>query len=397
MDKLNPAAWLAQREQEATRRRLLPLERLPDGRLRLAREGKPPLELLDFSSNDYLGLSRHPQVVAAAAAALADYGVGAGAARLMSGNLPPHRRLEELLAVWKGYPAALLFGSGYLANIGIIPALVGRADVIFSDRLNHASIYDGCRLAGARLVRFRHNDPNHLEELLKERRGQGEALIVAESIYSMDGDRAPLADLVELKERFGCRLLVDEAHATGLFGANGSGVVEEEGLSGRVDLVMGTLGKALGAYGAYLVAGQEMIDFILNRARSFIFATALPPAVAAAATAAVELVQAEPGLRQELWEKAAFFKARLRAAGIGNELGPSQIIPLLVGESGPALELAAALQEAGIFAAPVRPPTVPQGAARLRLSVCRHLGHDDLARAAILIGAAFEKIRAKNA
>ena len=376
--------FLNEQQRRGTRRRLLPLEHPEGGRIVLPEFG----EMLDFSSNDYLGLSRHPRLLTAAAEAMGRYGTGAGSARLMGGNLELHRRLEAALALFKGREAALLFGSGYLANIGIIPALVGRHDQIFADRLSHASIYDGCRLAGARLHRFRHNDCNHLEELLKQQRGgEGRALIVVESLYSMDGDLCPLAGVVELKERYGCLLLVDEAHATGLFGPNGAGLVAEAGLSRRVDLVMGTLGKALGSYGAYVAADREMIDYLINRARSFIFSTALPPAASAAALAALALMVEEPELRADLWNKVAFFKDQLTQAGIETELGPSQIIPLPVGQSAAAVLAAEKLRSRGLFVVAVRPPTVPSGTARLRLSVTRHLGEGNLAEAALLLAA----------
>ena len=286
------------------------------------------------------------------------------------------------MARLKGKEAALTFGSGYMANTGIIPALVARHDLIFSDRLNHASIHDGCRLSGARLVRFRHNDLNHLEELLKEKRGTGTALIVVESIYSMDGDRCPLRELVQLKERFGCLLMVDEAHATGVFGENGGGVIEEDGVSGGVDLAMGTFGKALGSYGAYVAGNREMIEYLLNRARSFIFSTALPPAVAAASLAAVQLVRQEPELRKELHEKIGYFKELLRNGGYSADLGPSQIIPIRVGESWATLDKADRLRKQGIFVTAVRPPTVPEGTARLRFSITRHHSPTDLSLAA---------------
>jgi len=376
--------FLNEQQRRGTRRRLLPLEHPEGGRIVLPEFG----EMLDFSSNDYLGLSRHPRLLTAAAEAMSRYGTGAGSARLMGGNLELHRRLEAALALFKGREAALLFGSGYLANIGIIPALVGRHDQIFADRLSHASIYDGCRLAGARLHRFRHNDCNHLEELLKQQRGgEGRALIVVESLYSMDGDLCPLAGVVELKERYGCLLLVDEAHATGLFGPNGAGLVAEAGLSRRVDLVMGTLGKALGSYGAYVAADREMIDYLINRARSFIFSTALPPAASAAALAALALMVEEPELRADLWNKVAFFKDQLTQAGIETELGPSQIIPLPVGQSAAAVLAAEKLRSRGLFVVAVRPPTVPSGTARLRLSVTRHLGEGNLVEAALLLAA----------
>ncbi|MBU2538067.1 MAG: 8-amino-7-oxononanoate synthase [Proteobacteria bacterium] len=371
--------WLNQQREKDGLRSLRTVSHRGKGHLTLAGDDR---ELIDFSSNDYLALAEHPALISAAQNALNQYGTGSGASRLMSGDLAVHHELEEAVAQLKSKEAALTFGSGYMANAGIIPALVGRHDLIFSDRLNHASIHDGCRLSGAHLVRFRHNDLNHLEDLLKEKQGHGPALIVVESIYSMDGDRCPLRELVALKERFGCLLMVDEAHGTGVFGPNGGGVIEEDGVSTGVDLAMGTFGKALGSYGAYVAGSAEMMEYLLNRARSFIFSTALPPAVAAASLAAVQLVRAEPSLRRELHEKIALFKTLLRTGGYSGDLGPSQIIPVLIGESGAALHKVELLRAQGIFATAVRPPTVPDGTARLRFSITRHHSIADLSQAA---------------
>ncbi|MDF1613389.1 8-amino-7-oxononanoate synthase [Desulfurivibrio dismutans] len=382
------AAYLKRQQKDGRLRQLPELEHPDGGRVRLSAAGP---DLLDFSSNDYLGLSRHPLPLVAAADALSRYGTGAGAARLMSGDFALHRELEAALARLKEQEAALLFGSGYLANVGLIPALVGRHDVIFGDRLNHASIHDGCQLSGARLHRFAHNDCNHLEDLIKRHRGGKEALIVVESLYSMDGDICPLAEVVALKERYGCRLLVDEAHATGLFGDNGAGLLAAEGLAHRVDLVMGTLGKALGSYGAYVAGEQRLVSFLLNRARSFIFSTALPPASTAAALAAVQLLADEPELRRELWRRVEIFKSGLTRGGIKAGLGPSQIVPLTVGDNQAALDLAQRLRQRGVYAAAVRPPTVPAGQARLRFSVTNHLDHDDLSAASAIIATELQK------
>ncbi|MBU4177100.1 MAG: 8-amino-7-oxononanoate synthase [Proteobacteria bacterium] len=373
-------AWLSQQREKGGLRSLRPVIAREKGRLILA--GDENHTLLDFSSNDYLALAEHPALIGAAQEALSRSGAGTGASRLMSGDLAVHHELEHAVAQLKGKEGALTFGSGYMANTGIIPALMGRHDLIFSDRLNHASIHDGCRLSGARVIRFRHNDLNHLEELLKEKRGTGSALIVVESIYSMDGDRCPLRGLAALKERFGCLLMVDEAHATGVFGPHGGGVIEEDGMSGAVDLAVGTFGKALGSYGAFVAGNREMIEYLVNRARSFIFSTALPPAVAAASLAAVRLIRHEPGLRRELQEKIGYFKGLLRKGGYEADLGPSQIIPIVVGESEAALHIAELLREQGIFATAVRPPTVPQGTARLRFSITRHHSTTDLSQAA---------------
>ncbi|MFZ5760664.1 MAG: 8-amino-7-oxononanoate synthase [Thermodesulfobacteriota bacterium] len=385
MDRLN---WLRAQHEQGRLRDLTPVQRGADGQVRLV-GGDDPLR--DFSSNDYLGLSVHPQLVAGSRDFLDRSGCGAGASRLMSGDLDLHHLLEAEVAALKGQEAALLFGSGYQANCGIIPALVGRSDVIFSDRLNHASIHDGCLLSRARVVRFRHNDMEHLEELLQSRRGSGEALIIAESLYSMDGDRCPLADLVILKNRYGCLLMIDEAHATGVYGAHGGGIIEEEGLTGEVDLAMGTFGKALGSYGAYVAASREMIDFLVNRARSFIYSTALPPAVIGASLAAVRLVREQPELRSALATRVTAFRQALRRRAI-EPIGVSQIMPVLVGDNARTVAVAARLRQQGVFVTAVRPPTVPEGTARLRFSVTLHLEEKDLnATAAMLASILAEK------
>ena len=364
--------WLNERRASGALRELRPVEWLGDGRIRLSNlPGSLPL--LDFSSNDYLALSEHPALIESGSRALAEFGAGSGAARLMSGDLLIHHQLEKAVASLKGKEAALVFGSGFMANAGVIPALVGRGDSVYIDRLDHASIYDGCQLSGAKLHRFRHNDLAHLEELLQKNADGDKALVVVESIYSMDGDRCPLPELVKLRDRYGFLLLVDEAHATGLFGANGGGVVEADGVGDQVDLVMGTFGKALGSYGAYLAGSREMIAYLVNRARSFIYSTALPPAVVAASLAAVELVQGSSELRDDLWRRVEFFKKCLRDGGLKVDLGQTQIVPITVGESVLALQMAEALRERGIFATAVRPPTVPENTARLRFSVTRHL------------------------
>ncbi|MDH4320442.1 MAG: 8-amino-7-oxononanoate synthase [Desulfobulbaceae bacterium] len=364
--------WLNERRASGALRELRPVDRLSDGRIRLSNlPGSPPL--LDFSSNDYLALSAHPALIESGRRALAEFGTGSGAARLMSGDLVIHHQLEAAVASLKGKEAALLFGSGFMANAGVIPALVGRGDALFIDRLDHASIYDGCRLSGATLHRFRHNDLAHLEELLQKNPATGQTLVVVESIYSMDGDRCPLAELVALRKRYGFLLMVDEAHATGLFGPNGGGVVEADGVGEEVDLVMGTFGKALGSYGAYIACSQEMVDYLVNRARSFIYSTALPPAVVAASLAAVELVRQSSELRDDFWQRVETFKKLLRDGGLTVDLGPTQIIPITVGASTRALQMAEALRARGIFATAVRPPTVPENTARLRFSVTRHL------------------------
>jgi 8-amino-7-oxononanoate synthase len=370
--------FLKLREQAGNLRRLTTLTHLGRGRVKEAATASPSY-YIDFSSNDYLALSEHQKVVAAAGEAILKEGAGSGAARLMSGSLAGHQLLEKETAQLKGTEAALLFGSGYLANIGVIPALVGRGDVIFCDRLNHASIYDGCRLAGAKTYRFKHNDSNHLETLLKKHRGAyRQALIVVESIYSMDGDRCPLKEIAALRNRFDCLLMVDEAHATGVFGPRGAGIIAEDGVVDTVDIAMGTFGKALGSYGAYIAASQQMVQYLINQARSFIYSTALPPPVVGASLAALRLIKTEPELINELHARVEMFKQYLYQGGISQNLGPSQIVPLMIGDSEKAVALAAQLKKKHIFATPVRPPTVPENTARIRFSITRHHQQDDL-------------------
>ncbi len=360
------AAWLKGLRTAGRFRRLPVIDRPAPGRV-TEQQGR---QLHDFASNDYLALAHDPRLAAAAQAAIERYGTGAGAARLMSGDLPPHRCLEQAAAALVAKERALVFGSGYLANTGIIPALIGRHGVVLTDRLNHASIYDGCRLAGARMLRFRHNDCDHLETLLRQHSGRP-ALAVVESVYSMDGDFAPLADIVALKKRYGFLLLVDEAHAVGLYGPEGGGRVREMGLSAEVDLVLGTFGKALGSYGAFVAAGPMLIDVLINRARTFIFSTALPPATAAASQAAIEVVRADPSLRSELAGRSQWFKQALSRHGIETS-SPSQIVPVVVGRDDAAVAAAQALCQRGFYVTAVRPPTVPPGTARLRFTITLH-------------------------
>lgn len=380
--------WLQGQQEAGLLRQLRPLQRqAASGAVRLADSGQA---IIDFSSNDYLGLSCHPQVITAGQQALAQQGCGAGAARLMSGDFVVHHELEQALATYKEQEAALLFGSGYQCNSTVIPALMGRHDVIFADRLSHASIVDGCRVAGCAVHRFRHNDLGHLAQLLQQHRGPGAALIVVESLYSMDGDFAPLAELVALKEQYDCLLMVDEAHATGLFGPQGSGLVAAARCSGQVDIVMGTLGKALGGFGAFIAAEQVVIDYLINRARGFIYSTALPPALMAASLAAIKVCQEDEDLRRQLWDKVAFFIRELARYQV-KVSSASQIIPLFIGASDVAVALADSLRKQGVLVTAVRPPTVPQGSARLRLSVTCQQGYEDLGRAAELIAQGLER------
>jgi 8-amino-7-oxononanoate synthase len=343
-------------------------------------------EVLLLCSNDYLGLAGHPLVREAAAEAAIQWGAGAGASRLISGTMTPHRRLEERLAAFKGYEDALLFGSGYLANTGSIAALAGRGEVVFSDELNHASIVDGCRLSRAETFVYRHRDVEHLAWGL---RGAGEraALIVTDGVFSMDGDVAPLADLADLARRHSCRLMVDEAHATGALGPGGRGSVAAAGLGDEVDVVVGTLGKALGSYGAYVCASRELTEYLVNSARPFIFSTAPPPPAVAAAEAALEVLAACSGLVDRLAANAGALRQALAAQGLTVGGAGSQIVPLHVGKADAAMAISERLLERGVFAQGIRPPTVPEGSSRLRFTAMATHDPDDLRRAARLVGA----------
>jgi 8-amino-7-oxononanoate synthase len=326
-------------------------------------------EVVNFSSNNYLGIANHPELAAAAKAAIDRYGCGAGASRLITGNMTLHEELESKLAEFKGTEAALVFNSGFQANTGVLSTLVGEGDVIFSDALNHASIIDGCRLARAKTEVYRHGDLAHLELLLKKAARDARRLIVTETIFSMDGDEAPLAAIVELAEKHDAMVMVDEAHATGIFGANGAGVVAKLGLGERVLVQMGTLGKALGGFGAYVAGSRALRDLLINRCRSFIFTTALPPAVMAMALAAIDVVQREPERRAALWANCRSLKQGLRELGYALGASESPILPLIIGDADQCMQFSERLLEQGIFAQGIRPPTVPPGTSRLRITL----------------------------
>ena len=332
--------------------------------------------LINFSSNDYLGLANDPRLREAAIAAIGDFGVGAGASRLISGTQSPHLRLESALAKWKRTQAALCFSSGYAAALGTLPALVTKSDVVLLDKLCHASLIDGAKLSGAILRVFPHNHLGKLEshlEWARRERPSARILIVTESVFSMDGDRAPLRELIELKKRFGAFLLLDEAHAIGVIGANGRGLAAEENLDKDVDVQMGTLSKALGVSGGYICGPRNLIEWLINRARSFIFSTAPPPALAATALAALDFLSSPQGeeRRRVLWrninmlhKELAFESANVKTTGRA-----SAILPWVVGDEQAVLDLSRALQEEGFFVPAIRYPTVAKGAARLRITV----------------------------
>jgi 8-amino-7-oxononanoate synthase len=348
-------------------------------------------EVLLLCSNNYLGLADHPRVRQAAADAGERFGAGAGASRLVSGNMSLHGRLEERIATFSGYEAALLFGSGYLANLGTIAALAGRGQVVFSDELNHASIIDGCRLSRAERFIYRHGDLEHLAWGLRKE-GRGGGLIVTDAVFSMDGDVAPIAGLVELARRHDCRLMVDEAHATGALGPGGRGAVAEAGLSGEVDVIVGTLGKTLGSYGAYVCASAKLVDLLINTARPFIFSTALPPPVLGAALAALILLDGQPGLVEQLRRNGATLRDALAGRGLDVGASQTQIVPVVVGDAARAMALCERALEDRVFAQAIRPPTVPEGTSRLRLSVMANHRADELCAAANVIGQAAEEL-----
>ena len=399
-------------------------------------------ELLNFSSNDYLGLANEPALKEAAIQAVERYGAGAGASRLVCGSLAPHQELDEALATFKGTEAALTFSTGYAAAVGTICALLGKEDVIITDKLIHACFVDAARLCGATVRVFAHNDLGDLEEKLREaerevrspkpegRSGKRRTLVVTESVFSMDGDHAPLREIVAVKEKYGAWLMVDEAHATGLYGANRRGLAEELGVSERIEVQMGTLGKALGAAGGYICGSRALVDYLINRARTFIFSTAPVPASAAAATAGVRFVQSSAGeeRRQKLWQNVSRLSTPEPTAGAGpgggNNVSPltpslspsegervpfragegnvegapggqrsgrpippiappatrSAIIPIMIGEESNAVAAAAALREQGIFIPAIRYPTVARGQARLRLTLSAAHTEADLAQ-----------------
>ncbi len=346
--------------------------------------------MLMFSSNNYLDLAAHPAVKRAAMETIERFGVGAGASRLVAGSLEPLHRLEQSLARLKKVEAALVFGSGYLANMGAITALAGPGDTVFSDELNHASLIDGCRLSKAALRVFRHRDAGHLKVLLEDSDRAGRRLIVTDSVFSMDGDLAPLTDIVELARRFGAAVMIDEAHGVGVFGPGGAGLAAELGLSNEIDVQVGTLSKALGAYGAYVAGSRTLIDFLINCARCFIYTTGLPPAMAAAASAALEIMTQEPERIARLHDNAAYMRAALVVAGFKLAPTTSPILPVMMGESKTALTMAERLFARGVYVIAIRPPTVPEGCARLRVTPTASHTRADLDRA---IGAFVESGR----
>jgi glycine C-acetyltransferase/8-amino-7-oxononanoate synthase len=388
---------------EEIEQRLAELERLGlSRRLRLVSGPQGPTVLLDgkpvllLCSNNYLGLADHPKVREAAADAAMRWGVGAGASRLISGTMTVHRRLEERLAAFAGRQACLLFGSGYLANLGVIGALASAGDTVFSDQLNHASIIDGCRLSRAEVVVYRHRDAEHLLWCMRRhggrRDGKRRSLVVTDSIFSMDGDIAPLEEIIELAHAFDARVAVDEAHAIGTFGADGRGVLADAGLEGEVDAIVGTLGKSLGSYGAYVCADEATIRYMLNTARSLIFSTAPSPPAAAGALAALELLEERPHRVDRLASNARALRRSLANEGFAVAEDDMHIVPLIVGGQRETMRLCQAALEQGVFAQAIRPPTVPAGSSRLRLTAMASHTASDMRLAGGVLAEAARKL-----
>ncbi|MEK6680272.1 MAG: 8-amino-7-oxononanoate synthase [Nitrospirota bacterium] len=343
-------------------------------RLRIVESGQASKVVIDgrevilLSSNNYLGLANHPKIKEAAKEAIDKYGAGSGAARLISGNCILYKELEERIAEFKNTEAALVFGSGYLANIGILSTVVEEGDLILSDELNHASIIDGCRLSRAEKTIYRHKDTRHVEEILSKNKRR-RILIVTEGVFSMDGDIAPLPEIIALAKRYSAMVMVDDAHGTGVLGKKGKGTAEHFGIEKGIDIHMGTLGKALGAYGAYAAGDKGLIEFLINKARGFIFTTALPPSVLASAIKAIEILEEEPHLIKKLWENRDYLVNGLKSLGFDTMGCETPIIPILIGKAEKALKMSDGLFEQGVYAPAIRPPTVPEDTCRLRLTV----------------------------
>ena len=346
--------------------------------------------VLCFASNNYLGLAAAPEVVEASCRALEESGASAGASPLISGHMSAHEELEAEIAAWLNCEASLVFGSGYHANIGVIASLVGEGDAVFSDALNHASLIDGCRLTRANVQIYAHGDLNDLERKLSATSAR-RRLIVSDSVFSMDGEVAPIAGLVELAERHDAWLMLDEAHAMGVFGADGAGAAAAAGLGDRVAIRMGTLGKALGSYGAFVAGSRPLVDLLVNRARSYVFSTALPPPVVAAAQAAVQIARRDSRRREAVWRNVHRLHAGLVAAGISVLPLESTIVPMILGPSKKALAVARRALSEGVFAPAIRPPTVPEGTSRIRLTPIATHEEEQIDRAVEILAAAVRK------
>ena len=335
---------------------------------------------LMLSSNSYLGLCNDERLKQAARDAIEKYGVGSGGSRLTSGSYEVHKKLEDEIAAFKGAEAALLFNTGYMANVGTISSIAGKDWVIFSDRFNHASIIDGCRLSGAEIIIYEHCDASDLEKKAQSHSGR-RALVVTDGLFSVDGDIAPLPEIVKVAKKHNMLLMVDDAHATGVLGENGGGTADYFGLQNEIDIQMGTFSKALASEGGFIAGNRDLIDYLTNKARSFIFSTALAPSTVAVSLRALEIVQAEPRLRQSLIANSAWFREKLREIGFEIMDFPTQIISIVLGLPNLTVKFSNRLMEKNIFVSAIRPPTVPQGTSRLRINLMATHTVDDLAPA----------------
>jgi 8-amino-7-oxononanoate synthase len=350
-------------------------------------------EVIVLCSSNYLGLATHPRLKAAAIEATERLGVCSAASRLIAGNNELYRSLEERLAHFKGRQAALVYSTGYMANVGVISSVVGEGDVVYTDALSHASIIDGCRLSRATVKVFPHNDVSALEQLLKSDTGFRRRLIVVDGVYSMDGDLPPLPDLVKLVKNHDALLILDDAHGTGVLGERGGGTAEHFGLDDpdAVDIEIGTLGKALGSFGAYVVGSRSLREYLINRSRSFIFTCALSPSALAAAIAALDVLDEEPAHRQRLWENVRHFREGLHRLGLSTEPSATHILPVMIHDRQRTMALSERLLELGVFCQGIRPPTVPAGTSRLRFTVTAAHSRDDLDRALQAVEQAFRE------
>jgi glycine C-acetyltransferase len=351
-------------------------------------------EVINLSSNNYLGLTTHPKLKQKALEAIQQYGVGSGAVRTIAGTMTLHLALEEKIAEFKHVEASVVFQSGFTANAGTVQALLGKEDVIVSDELNHASIIDGCRLSRAEIKVFPHKDVEACEKILKEIQNRpGRKLLITDGVFSMDGDIAPLPGLVELAEKYGCIMMIDDAHASGVLGRNGRGTVDHYRLHGRVDIQVGTLSKAIGALGGYVCSTRDTIEFLYHRARPFLFSTSHPPSVAATCIAAFEVLEEEPERIEKLWTNTRFFKEGLKKLGFNTGMSETPITPVIVGDAALAHEFSRELFAAGVFAPGVGFPTVPVGKARIRTIVTATHAEAELSRALEILETVGKKLR----
>ena len=376
------------REQKLYQKlRVLETEQLPVSRF----DGR---EVINLSSNNYLGLTTHPKLRARAVEAIEKFGVGSGAVRTIAGTMAIHLELEEKIARFKHVEASVVFQSGFTANAGTVQAILGREDIIISDQLNHASLIDGCRLSRAEIKIFPHKDIEACENILKEIAGRKcRKLLVTDGVFSMEGDIAPLPQLVELAEKYGCIMMIDDAHASGVLGRNGRGTVDHYNLHGRVDVQVGTLSKAIGALGGYVCSTRDAIEFLYHRARPFLFSTSHPPSVAATCLAAFEVLEEEPQLIDQLWANTRFFKEGLKKLGFNTGVSETPITPVIVGDAALAHQFSRELFAAGVFAQGIGFPTVPEGKARIRTIVTATHTQEELNRALEILESAGKKLK----